>query len=245
MSSNQKKPKVLIYDIETTPNLAYVWGKYEQNVIAYKNEWQILCFAYKWQGEKEIKCCRQRGKDDWSVAKKLWKLFDEADAVVAHNGDAFDQKKVRARFVYHKFDPPSPFVEIDTKKIAKRYFKFNSNKLDDLGQHLGLGRKVSHEGFSLWLGCMQNNSSSWKKMMAYNIQDVKLLEKIYLRFRPWMNNHPNLSLLGDRRDCPNCNSKAVHRRGKTVTHRAVKWRWQCQDCGAWFYGPSKKIGEYE
>lgn len=240
-----KKPKVLFYDIETTPNLAYVWGKYEQNVLSYESEWEILCFAYKWQGEKTVYCHRQRG-NDLSLTKKLWALFDKADVVIAHNGDAFDQKKVRARFVYYDFSPPSPVIEIDTKKIAKKYFKFNSNKLDDLGDHLKLGRKVTHEGFSLWLGCMNNKVKSWQKMMKYNKQDVVLLEKVYQRLRPWMIDHPNLSLLdGSKRGCPNCSSYKVQKRGKTVTHRVVKQRWQCQECGAWFAGPYGKILDYQ
>ena len=42
--------------------------------------------------------------------------------------------------------PPSPYKTIDTLKIARKYFGFNSSKLDDLGRVLGAGEKVRHGG---------------------------------------------------------------------------------------------------
>ena len=75
-----KKPKVLFFDIETAPNLAYVWGKYEQDVIAFKSEWHLLSFAYKWLGNPEVKCeTMHNQKNDKKLSKKLRDLFDEAD----------------------------------------------------------------------------------------------------------------------------------------------------------------------
>ena len=38
--------KILFYDLETSPNVSYTWGKWEQNVIAFKKEWELLSFAY-------------------------------------------------------------------------------------------------------------------------------------------------------------------------------------------------------
>lgn len=125
--------KVLIYDIETRPNTGYIWGKWEQNVIEYTEEWSMLCFAYKWLGSSKTHVVAlpdfpgydPNVVDDFDVVEKLHDLFDQADVVIAHNGDSFDQKKTHARFVYHNMTPPSPYKQIDTKKVAKRYFNFN------------------------------------------------------------------------------------------------------------------------
>ena len=234
-------PKILVFDVETAPNLAYVWGKYEQNVIDYESEWYMLCFVAKWIGNKKLitsklpdyKNFKKNKEDDLEVVKCLWELFDEADVVVAHNGNSFDIKKTYARFIYHGLPPPSPFKSIDTKLVAKRYFKFNSNKLDDLGRYLKVGRKVHHEGFPLWLGCMEGKISSWNKMIKYNKQDVILLEKVYYKFLPFIGNHPNVGLYqGKRHACPNCGSEHLNRRGFAYTKTNVYQRWQCLDCGA-------------
>ena len=45
--NKEKTPKILLIDIETAPNLGYIWGKYEQNVIDYKTEWYLLSFCAK------------------------------------------------------------------------------------------------------------------------------------------------------------------------------------------------------
>ena len=62
-----KKAKILIYDLETSPNQGYTWGKYEQNVIQFTKEWELLSFAYKWLGEKKVKClARPNFKNNFS-----------------------------------------------------------------------------------------------------------------------------------------------------------------------------------
>ncbi|MCK5624953.1 ribonuclease H-like domain-containing protein [Candidatus Pacearchaeota archaeon] len=235
------KPKILIFDIETSPNLGYIWGKYEQNVIDFKDEWYMLCFAAKWLNNKKIitsklsdyKLYKKDKQNDLEVIKELWKLLDEADVVIAHNGDQFDIKKSNARFIYHGLNSPSSYKSIDTKKVAKRYFNFNSNKLDDLGKYLNVGRKIKHEGFDLWLGCMNGDKKSWNKMIQYNKQDVLLLERVYKRFLGWIINHPNYGLYqGEQFACPNCGSKNLIRRGFAYTKINTYQRWICKNCGA-------------
>jgi len=234
------KAKILVFDIETAPNLSYIWGKYEQNSIAFKHEWYMLCFAAKWLGNKTIitsklndfKSYKKDKQNDLEVVKKLWTLLDEADIVIAHNGDKFDVKKSNARFIYHGLPPPSPYKTIDTLKVARRYFKFNSNKLDDLGEHLNIGRKIKHEGFGLWLGCMNGNKTSWNNMIKYNKQDVHLLEKVYKRFLGWINNHPNMNLYQESRDkCPNCGEDNLLKKGFGYKGTGKYQRYICKSCG--------------
>lgn len=238
-----KKPRILLYDLETSPNIGYTWGKWEVNVIEFKKEWELLSVAYKWLGDTKTRVIARpdfKDKTDASITKALWKLFDEADITVAHNGNSFDAKKSRAKFVEHGLTPPSPSKQIDTKLIAKSQFAFNSNSLNDLGQLLKLGKKVPTGGFSLWLGCMAGDRKSWKKMKDYNKQDVELLEKIYKRLRPWVQSGTNLAAYtGNREDCPSCGSHATHHRGTIATTVSLYTRLQCQDCGRWFKGKEK------
>ena len=228
-------PKVLLFDIECTPNLGYVWGKWEQNVLAYKEQWQILCFAYKWLGEKKIYCITAKDdKGDKKVCEVLYDLFNQADVLVAHNGDSFDIKKVRARFVFHGFKATKHIPSVDTKKVAKSNFNFNSNKLDDLGEYLGVGRKQKHSGFDLWLQCMAGNAKAWKEMIKYNIQDVRLLEKIYRKLKPWCKTHPNIAALQDRVGCPKCGSTNVRREGVRGNATTLSQQMQCRSCWGWY-----------
>lgn len=231
---SKTKAKVLIFDIETTPNLAYVWGKWQQDVIRFQSEWEMLSFSYKWLGERKTISVGRNNFSEEALVLRLRQLFDEADVVVAHNGNSFDIKMCNAKFIEFGLTPPSFYKSIDTKLVAKRYFRFNSNKLDDLGNILGLGRKIDTGGFDLWLGCMNNDKASWKKMLAYNKQDVVLLEKIYLKLRPWIDNHPGINIIEGKPDaCPKCGSGPLHARGTKHTKTTTVQRYQCQNCGGW------------
>src|ERR1700688_2985826 len=178
----KKKARILLYDIETAPNLAYVWGKYEQNVLEYQREWSLLCFSYKWLGEKTTKCVSLldftdagSNRRDEYVVKALWDLLNQADIVIAHNGDQFDNKKMNARFITLGMNPVAPYRSIDTKKVAKQYFNFNGNSLNDLSRTFKIGKKLPGMSFDVWLGCMKYDKASWKKMIKYNKHDVNLL----------------------------------------------------------------------
>lgn len=237
-------PKIALFDIETAPNLSYVWGHYEQNVLDVRVPWYILCFAWKWLDDKEVTThalpdyspYKRDKENDRALCKELWNVFDEADIVIGHNGDRFDIRKANARFIAHGMHPPSPFKSIDTLKLARKHFKFDSNRLNDLGKYLGVGRKLPHTGFHLWQGCMSGDRAAWKTMRQYNARDVELLERVYLKIRPWASGHPNLNAYNGGKDCPTCQSPRTQRRGVHVSKTRRYQRWKCQDCGAWSLG---------
>jgi len=247
--------RILLLDIETAPSLGYTWSKYETNVIEFERDWFILCFGYKWLGDTgvtvvalpDFKNYRKNKAGDKELMGQLWSLLDEADIIVAHNGDSFDIKKINARFLVHGFTPPSTYKTVDTLKIARKYFRFDSNKLNDLAQTLGIGKKIPHIGFGLWKGCMDGAPEAWELMRQYNAQDVALLEDIYLVLRPWATTHPDVSLYsdthssGDGHSCPSCGSHHVQRRGVVVARTRRYQRLNCQSCGAWFQGELEKV----
>lgn len=229
------EPRILFYDLETFPNLGYTWGKYEQNVLKIVKHWEIASFAYKWRGGA-IECVSQRNMSEKQVVKKLHALIDAADISIAHNGDAFDIKKARAKFAQFNLNPTTLNRTVDTKKIAKSQFGFTSNSLNDLGEFLGLGRKLQTGGFDLWLDCMQGAKPAWSLMEKYNRQDVALLERVYNKLKSWVPNHPNIALLMGHEGCPNCGSQNVQSRGFRVTAKTKQHRFYCNDCGAWYIG---------
>lgn len=230
--------RVYLIDIETTPNLGYTWGKWEQSVIEFYKEWELLSFAYKELDKGGVRCLARPdhpGKNDRRLVEAVWKVLNEADVLIGHNIDDFDNRKLRAKFLEHGLRPPTPYKTIDTKKIAKSQFAFNSNSLNDLAKTLGLGKKADTGGFDLWLGCMAGDRKSWAKMIAYNKHDVVLLEKVYERMKAWYPGHPNLALIARREGCPVCASERVQRRGFQVLKLRRNARFHCQECGHWFH----------
>jgi len=233
------EPKILLLDLETFPNISYTWGKYDQNVIRFVQQSCIASFSAKWLNNKNIivkalpdySGYTPGSYDDKALVIDLWNLLDEADIVIAHNGNSFDVKVCNARFMFHGLNPPSPFKTVDTKKVVKEVARFNSNKLDDLSQIFELGEKIQTT-FDLWEGCINGDKKAWNDMISYNKHDILLLEKLYLKVLPWIKNHPNLTLWTEGL-CPKCGSADVQYRGYQFTLTRKYRRFQCNSCGGW------------
>ena len=232
------KLKLLFFDIETSPNLAYVWGQYEQNVIKQVKESEIISIAWKWlDGKKIYSLCLGdlRGNKEKELVKTLHTLINDADVVVAHNGKRFDIRMANRAFIRYGLTPPSPYKIIDTLTVIKNKFKLNSNHLNDVGEYFNVGKKVETGGFGLWIGCMANKKSSWNTMKKYNRGDVELLEKVYKKILPWIDNHPYLNL-ENLFTCPNCGSTHLQSRGWSISTMFKSKRYQCVECGKWRLG---------
>jgi len=240
-----KGPAVLVYDIETAPVSAWVWSAYKTNIIGVNQDWYLLSFAYKWLGQKGTHYVSQaqdpaffpNTTDDFYVAERLASLLDAADVVIAHNGDAFDQKKANSRFLFHGIDPPAPYQQIDTLKEARRYFNNIQNSLKELGRIYTKEEKMRTSGFELWLGCMAGDPTFLAEMEKYNRQDVLVLERLYMRLLPWIGSPGRMSpnanhWSGGELRCSKlgCNSTNVVRRGRHRTTVSVFQTIQCKDC---------------
>jgi DNA polymerase elongation subunit (family B) len=227
--------KILLLDIESAPNTAYVWGLWKQNISISQivDSSSMLCWAAKWLGEDEVEFLSiMNGKK--KMLNRIHTLLDQADAVIHYNGSRFDIPTLNKEFLEAGMPPPAPYQQIDLLKTARQQFRFPSNKLDYVGRALGVGQKEGHEGFELWIKCMNKDKEAWKKMESYNKQDVILLEKVYYRFLPWIKNHPSHAVLNNSgHTCPSCDSNNVKRRGFNITKAGKYQRYQCSDCGAW------------
>jgi uncharacterized protein YprB with RNaseH-like and TPR domain len=233
------KPKIFLFDIETAPIMAYVWGLFDQNVglNQIEKDWHVLSWAGKWLGEDEIFYHDQRKEknleDDKSTLKKLWDKINEADIVVGHNSKRFDVKKINARFIFHGMKPTSGFRQIDTLTIAKRHFAFTSNKLAHLAKFLGCeSNKSEHKefiGFDLWKECLKKNLKAFKEMEAYNRMDVIVLEEVLKKLMPW-DNSINLSIFEKGNVC-SCGSDRFFKNGYRFTNAGKFNRFKCRDCG--------------
>ena len=231
--------KILFLDLETSPNLAYVWGLWDQNVAINQlaSSTEVICFGARWYGEKKtmFKSVHHDGKK--AMLDELHALMEEADVLVGWNSEAFDSKHIKREFLENGYLPPSPYKELDLMRVVKGQFKFPSNKLDYVSQKLGVGAKVKHSGFDLWLGCMANDKKAWAEMKKYQIQDVDLLIDLYEILLPWIKNHPHAGLYEEMPDgCPNCASTNLERRGTARTVANSYQRFQCKDCGKWSRG---------
>lgn len=241
----EPKARILLYDIENMGILGWTFGPtYEANILHIEHYPHLLTVAWKWLGEPrthvlgldDFKSYKTNIHNDYELVRHVHGLFEEADMVIAHNGDQFDQKMMNTRFMYHRMRPPAPYKQLDTKKLAKRYGRFTSNSLDNLGDFMELGRKEKHGDFeALWLAADRGDPKALKEMKKYNKKDVKLLESWYLELRPWVSGHPSVALLEDsEQGCPKCGKGPLkeHKKRK-IANSTWKMQYQCENCGGY------------
>lgn len=228
----------LIIDIETSPNLAYVWGMFKQNVALNQIEdtGEVISFAAKWRGEKKVHFASTYHDGKVGMLDAAHALLDEADVVIGYNSKSFDMKHLRREFLLNKYAPPSPWQDVDLLTETRRLFRFVSNKLDHVSQQLGIGSKVKHEGFDLWKSCIvDQDEAAWGRMRKYNKQDVVLTEKLYEIYEPWAIGIPNKALMLEHDGCPRCGAppERLQSRGFSHTKTGSYRRFQCTSCGGW------------
>lgn len=245
--SKKKKPsgpKVLIFDIETAPIIGHVWSLWENNVALNQivSDWHCLSWSAKWldASPNDVMYDDQRKakniQNDKRLLQGIWNLLNEADIVITQNGKNFDQKKLNARFVMNKMQPPSTFKHIDTKIIASKHFGFTSNKLEYMSDKLCTKyKKLKHKkfpGHEMWTECLKGNLEAWKEMELYNKHDVLALEELYHVLIPW-DSSLNFNLYHDGLEhvCK-CGSTDFHKNGFYYTAAGKFQKHKCKKCGA-------------
>ena len=244
------KPKIILFDLETLPNLKEalkVWPQLSNypSLTLRATVSTVICAGYKVLGEKKTHCInawdfpnwKNDVNDDSLLISKIYKVLKEADAVVTHNGKRFDWKFLQTRLLFHKMPPLQKTHHIDTKELAKRnMFSFN-NKLGYLGEWLVNDKKLENGGWQLWIDVYNNKRKAKKLMTEYCIKDVMLLEKVFNKLKPFAKNIPNYNLWlnnskpgSPERICPNCGSKRLRSRGWTTTKTRAYRRLRCLDC---------------
>ena len=245
VSAKTKGPRILLVDLETSPNLADVWGIWQQNVALsqLRATTAVICFAAKWYDEKQVHFYSDYHDGHAKMIKHAHRMLDEADIVITYNGINFDIKHFQREFVLAGLNPPSPFKNIDLLRVVKSQFRFVSNKLQHVSDQLGIGQKTPHTGHELWVKCLEGDEKSWALMKKYNIQDVHLTQRLYDRLGSWIKDHPSYALYtGIEHSWPRCGGTRIQKRGLAYTTTGSYQRYQCRDCGGWSKGKSQEAG---
>lgn len=243
-------PKILVLDIETSPIISYTWGLFDQNVglNQIKVDWHILSYSAKWYQDAAGKTYGPHSKvmykdqrnekditNDKALLKQVWDLLDSTDILLTQNGVRFDHKKLNARFVLSKMQPPSSYKHIDTLQIAKKYFSFTSNKLEYMSDKLCVKYKKQTKrefaGFELWKECLAGNKKAWNEMEKYNRYDVLALEELYHKLSPW-DNSIDFNIYSDELTFKcKCGSEDLMKRGFLYSPMGKFQRFRCNSCG--------------
>lgn len=252
-------PRVLLTDIETFPIEAYVWGLFKQNIGLdfIKDDFKLMSFCGKWLEDPAVYYIDNRNsvnpRNDAATVAAAHFVLSNTDVVIAHNGQKFDLRKIRARCAILKHPPLHQLGIIDTLLENRKAFGFDSQKLAYVTSVIGAHEKDEHgefPGMKLWVECMAGNLRAWEANRKYNVMDVVSMESLYLELRGWYTGTANLAVYFEKLPagthvCPNCASSDVKMKGKRRTQVGVYQRYQCNNCGGWSRGRTLLLSKAE
>ena len=233
--------RILLVDLELTFGIYYAYPSKREQYLSDKNikhDQFCTCAAWKWSHENKTyslditqdkKRFKKNFRDDFIIAKRLHEIMEEADVIVAHNGDKFDILHANTLFRKHKLGPIPLRKSIDTLKMAKKYFAFPGNSLDSLAKRFGSKGK--------------NQKPDWKKMTEgdkqeiiiaakYCKNDVIELEKVFNEIKPYIHNFPTLRKRSEyAHECECCSSKRLRYKGRDFDGKKMYNRYKCIECG--------------
>lgn len=239
----------LFIDIETSPNVALIWRPGYNLTVGDKNivrERAVICVGWKWQNKPVQVATWDKNQSDCKLLERVIPIISDADEVVSHNGNKFDLPWLRGRALFHGLALPVVRM-VDTLKWARRYYNFNSNRLDYLGRFLKIGQKTEHagDGFDLWKDVLlDNDRKALARMADYCCNDVVgLLQPIWERMSLTcpVATHAGVAAYKERWTCPHCASDNVKETHRRVTAKGTpQYAMQCGDCHG-FYSISSSV----
>lgn len=235
---DQDKIKRLFFDIETSPMVVYSWRVGWKLNIGPDNiieDWKIICISYKWEDEDKVHTVSwDKDHCDRQLLIDFIKIANTADELIAHNGDRFDIKKIRTKCIYHRVPMFPSYRTLDTLKKAKAGFVFNSNRLDYIAKYLGVGAKLEHEGFKMWVKCMQGDKEALKAMIEYCEMDIIVLEDVFYVLENYVKNNTHAGVHNGKMkaSCPTCASEdVVLLKNNFTALGTIKRQLECNSCG--------------
>lgn len=198
-------------------------------------EWpRTICAAWKWYDRSDVEFAAE-----WEVGgyggfmRAVWEVFDQADLIIGHNADRFDARHLMGGWAEMGLPAPSPYKVVDTLKIARGTFAYESNTLDALNKRLGIDAKTDKYDARIARAAVNGDKEAQETLSAYNRGDIIASEALFDRLRPFAKGIPHLGMwTDDALACPSC-GHTMTATGRTVHANVQKYEHlRCDNCGS-------------
>ncbi len=238
--------KYLLIDSEWTFAIGRFFPSKKPQYIPARNiKYRQFCPNASWMWDHQVsvqsvsilddpKQFKKDFRNDRICAVKLHKIMSEADVIVAHNLKEFDLPMLNVIFALYGLGPIPETKLIDTLKVARKYFRFAGNGLDDLLKFFGHDGKAEKPDWDL---LTDGDAKEIKISVKYCNRDVKGLQIIFKILKPYM--RTELPKIREKKAvdhygincCDACQSKLLTNKGLGGVAPRVYPRVRCNECG--------------
>jgi DNA polymerase elongation subunit (family B) len=232
-----KKPRILFFDLETTPLKAYIWGlgkqvvRHNQLVNNY-SQWGIICATYCWNDGKPAQVIDwgYEEQDTGKVVREFDEIIKQADHIIGKNNKRFDDKMLNMARLFNNVPsmPEWSRTNDDLEQQMRRTFRLPSHSLDYISNQLGLGGKIKMQ-FQDWIDIVEktpNGMKAFNKMLKYGKKDVEDTRKLW----NILSKHFDPKFNAEVDACFNCKSFKRKKSGFSYTSQGRKQRYTCLEC---------------
>jgi len=130
--------------------------------------------------------------NDYQIVKAVSDELRKHAIVVGHFSSGFDIPFLRAKMTKHGIEPLPQMFGVDSWRIARQNFRVSSRRLQNLASFFDLGEKEGVER-GIWMEAAYNGGKeAMDKIVAHNIRDVEILEKLACISFPFLRSIPRL-----------------------------------------------------
>lgn len=233
--------KVLYFDLETAPCKGWFWRPGFRVRLTMKNvrePGKIICASWKWKGKKKVhRADWGKDKDDKLVLEPLVEAMNEADLIIAHNGDRFDIRWVRARCLANGIMSLPRWQTMDTLKSLRANLELPSYRLEDVCEYYDLPYKKMKVDGDLWEEIVFGEGERMEEMLEYCDADILALESVHEFIEKVVPSkmHVGVAEGGEKWSCNCCGSEHVkHHMQRTTKTGIIKHSMKCKNCGSYY-----------
>jgi hypothetical protein len=240
-------PKILFFDIETTPLKAYIWRLGKQvlrhdQLIEGADRYDIICITYCYNDGQKASVLHwdYEKQDSKPMLKEFDRLIKDADIVIGKNSDMFDNRHLNVHRMLNNHQGMPDWIKYtdDLEKQMRKHFgkALPSQSLDYISRILGYGGKVKME-FQDWINIVEKvpgaGLKSFNKMLKYGMKDVEDTRAIWTYMEKHITPKHSRAAVMHNMVCVNCGSSDIVKDGKKCAGGTMYQRFFCNTHGGY------------
>jgi len=187
--------------LAVSPSVELDFVMFDLETSGFDADWDILLTAAIKPYGKEPITFRADNYPEWTTnrADDRGITIDIASElrkhaiVIGHYSERFDVRFIRAKMFRHGLEPLPPMFGLDTWRIAKNNFKVSNRRMKSLSIFARIPLPKEEPDGDRWMrAAFGGEKEALDKILAHNIDDVLILERLACISFPYVKSIPRL-----------------------------------------------------